>query len=79
VVINDRSISRIHVYLEAKGNKWLIWDNDSNAGTALNDSELQPGQLAPINSGDRVRMGMIPLTFLQPPEFYSLVRALFID
>lgn len=79
VQINDRSISRRHAVVHFQGGIYLIQDNDSSSGTMVNDSPLRPHQLHPLATGDRVTLGFVELLFLLSPDFYWLVRRLFID
>jgi hypothetical protein len=77
--INDRTLSRIHAYLETREGKQFIWDNSSAAGTRLNDKPLEEGQLTELKSGDQITLGTVRLTYLDPEGFYKLLRALFVD
>lgn len=77
--INDRTLSRIHAYLEIREGRHFIWDNSSAAGTRLNDRPIEAGQLTELKTGDQLTLGTVRLTFLDAEGFYQLLRALFVD
>lgn len=56
--IEDRLASRLHFYLlHHKQGKWYLLDNDSTAGTFLNDKLIRPNEPYPLEDGDFVRAG----------------------
>ena len=75
--INDESVSTLHAYLEHKGAGYFIRDNDSAAGTEVNDELLDSGESRELSSGDRITLGLVDLMFLMPAEFYHFVRRFF--
>ncbi len=54
----DPGISRLHaVLLRAPDGSWAVIDPGSANGTAVNGSEIPPGQAVPLHEGDRVHLG----------------------
>lgn len=77
VVINDQSLSKQHAWFERTANgNWRVWDNDSLAGTQVNDKPLEPGQPKVLATGDKVTFGYVDATFLLPEAFHRLLRGL---
>lgn len=79
VQVNDQSISKLHAVVEGRGETYFIRDNNSSAGTQVNDDLLEPDQPMELASGDRVTLGFVDLTFLPASDLYQFVRRLFID
>jgi hypothetical protein len=77
VQITDASISAIHAIIERRGNTFLLRDNDSTAGTQLNDKPLETGKARPLSTGDRITLGFVDFTLLLSPDFYHFVRRLY--
>ena len=61
----DPSISRHHCVIRQTGNGYEIQDLQSSNGVLLNGSRVQT---APLRDGDRVTLGQIQLTFMDPAE-----------
>jgi serine phosphatase RsbU (regulator of sigma subunit)/pSer/pThr/pTyr-binding forkhead associated (FHA) protein len=57
LVLLDGSVSREHASIQDKGGRWLLTDLGSRHGTTLNGVPVEPGDPAPIESGDLVRIG----------------------
>ena len=54
----DPGVSRLHaVLLKAPDGTWSIIDPGSANGTAVNGSEIPPGQAVPLRDGDRIHLG----------------------
>lgn len=51
------SVSRRHAVFRRTGAGWLLADEGSTTGTALNGKGLTPGEPAPLEQGDRVAIG----------------------
>lgn len=77
VQINDRSISSVHAFIFQKGKRYIIQDNNSAAGTMIDDSLLGAEQPLELSSGNRITLGYIELIFLVPEEFYRFIRLLY--
>ena len=73
VQINDTSVSKLHAYLVHKADGWHVSDASSLAGTRVNDED--PGA-SPLQSGDRISIGLVDLVFLLPDELFVLVQQL---
>lgn len=80
LVIPDASISHVHAHLitDAKGHFSLL-DALSMNGSRINDKPVPTkgnGDPVPLHSGDRVSLGSLNLTFLEAPEFRTLILRL---
>ncbi len=78
VVINDQSLSKQHAWFERTSNgNWRIWDNDSLAGTQVNEKPLKAGEPRLVANGDKITFGYVDTTFLTPDAFHRLLKGLF--
>ena len=77
VQINDVSLSKVHAYAERQGVTYMLWDNDSSAGTTVNGVRLEPGQKRELRPGDQMSLGYVDLIFLYPNQLYDLARMLY--
>ena len=57
VLLADPEVSRRHALMEWRGERWLLLDLGSRAGTYLNDLRLDADKAAPVHEHDRVRIG----------------------
>ena len=57
LVLLDGSVSREHAMLQGKSGHWVLVDLGSRHGTMLNGVEIEPGEPAPVESGDQIRIG----------------------
>ncbi len=64
VVINDTSISRLHIRVENRNGQYFLVDNNSSNGTFLNRRKVSE---APLKDGDEIMAGRVHL-------FFSLTR-----
>jgi FHA domain len=54
----DPGVSRLHaVLIKAADGTWSVIDPGSANGTAVNGSEIPPGQAVPLRDGDRIHLG----------------------
>jgi CRP-like cAMP-binding protein len=61
-----RTLSRRHARLLLADGRWLLCEEPGvGNGTWLNDERLQPGQLAPVKAGDRLRFGAIEIELVR--------------
>lgn len=56
-------VSRKHAHLVAQGSQLFVQDLNSTNFTFINDQRLEPGKSYLLNSGDKVRFGMLELEF----------------
>ena len=59
VVIDDRSISRLHARFRKQGNTIYLQDLDSTNGTYVNEKQLFAGEERIIKRGDEIQFGKI--------------------
>ncbi len=76
VVINDASLSKLHAWIDVRGDSWRIWDNGSVAGTQVNGTSVAAQGCAALETGDRITLGYVEVVFLLPDAFYNLVKRL---
>lgn len=76
VQINDQSLSKQHAWFQRDGDRWRLWDNDSVAGTQVNDQALRAGVPRELVAGDRLTFGYVDVTFLPPAAFHRLLGGL---
>lgn len=60
IIIEDSSVSRIHVRIELKGSAYYIFDNNSSNGTYVNRKKVQESVL---RDGDDVVVGRVQFYF----------------
>jgi serine phosphatase RsbU (regulator of sigma subunit) len=60
-VLPDQSVSRRHASLAYKGGSWILTDLGSKHGSFLNGVHVPPGESAPVNDADVIRLG--PFSF----------------
>jgi pSer/pThr/pTyr-binding forkhead associated (FHA) protein len=77
VVISDQSLSKQHAWFELTSNgNWRVWDNDSLAGTQVNEKPIKPGEPKILATGDKITFGYVDVTFLTADAFHRLLRGL---
>ncbi|HEY1554814.1 MAG TPA: FHA domain-containing protein [Kofleriaceae bacterium] len=76
ISIDDASISKQHAFFDRAGDTWRLWDNDSAAGTFVNDKPVVFNTPRPLTPGDYITLGTVDLTFLTSPLFYGFARQL---
>jgi hypothetical protein len=74
IVIDDASVSRVHAHLSKTGNRYAILDNDSTAGTQINEQPVAGGHAGALGAGDRVTFGNVTLEFFEAAGFFAFVR-----
>lgn len=55
-IINDSTVSRVHLRIHEEGGEYFVEDLNSTNGTYLNDEKIKPHQLAKLNIGDRIKL-----------------------
>jgi pSer/pThr/pTyr-binding forkhead associated (FHA) protein len=76
VQINDQSLSKEHAWFDHNEDRWRVWDNDSVAGTRVNDQPLRNGLPVALTAGDRITFGYVDVTFLPSDAFHRLLGGL---
>ncbi len=77
VVINDVSVSRVHAHIITTHGEWSITDDDSTAGTQVNEQLLASGQTVKLADRDRISLGYVGLVFTPSRDFHGFIRSLF--
>ena len=57
VVLEDRSVSRLHARIEAGEKGLYVRDLNSRNGTCVNGKKLLPNEAEPLREGDQVSFG----------------------
>jgi hypothetical protein len=76
IVIDDASLSKQHAWFDCVNGSWRIWDNESAAGTLVNDEPVQRAMPRTLRTGDKITLGFVDLTFLTNDAFFQLLRGL---
>jgi len=74
VQVNERSVSRRHAVIERIADEYYVEDNQSTHHTLINNQILLPGRRHRLSPGERVTLGTVDLTFLDPVGFFHFVR-----
>ena len=76
LVINDGTLSSLHLVFMHGPSGWTVRDAGSRNGTVLRGAKLMPGQPKPLQSGDRLNAGSVVLTFYEPGQLLERLRLL---
>lgn len=60
---NARTASRRHCRIFVSNGSYFLEDLNSMNGTRLNNNPVEPGRSYPLEPGDRIEAGRVPLTF----------------
>lgn len=75
VVIDDATLSRIHMRLErGEGGRWAAIDLGSSNGTTV-DGVLARGQAVPLKNGSVIEAGAVRLSFYDGTSFHARLTA----
>ncbi|MBN2493023.1 MAG: FHA domain-containing protein [Deltaproteobacteria bacterium] len=76
VAVPDDSVSVVHAFITHRPDGFFIQDTNSRNGTKVNDTHVPPqgeGKPVKLESGCRLRLGDVTLTFLNAGDFQNLV------
>ncbi len=75
IVIDNPSVSRFHAWFERDpSGDWLVADAGSKNGTQLSGQKLPAKKATLLASGNKVRVGLLELTFLSTSGFLKLLK-----
>ncbi len=76
--LEDPSVSKLHATLtwSEPAGRWLLRDEGSTNGTAVNGEVLVEGQLHTLTNGDAVALGDFPLVFVETRTLRSQLLTL---
>jgi pSer/pThr/pTyr-binding forkhead associated (FHA) protein len=60
-LFRDNAIERLHARILLQNNRYVLSDEDSQAGTYVNDQRVS--RPTPLKNGDRIRVGGCELRF----------------
>jgi hypothetical protein len=63
IVLADSNVSRRHAEVRPAGPGWSVGDLGSTNGVRVNGRPLGPGEAAPLQGGDRIELGTVPVGF----------------
>jgi len=72
LVVSDATVSRTHARIIRQNGLYLIKDLDSTTGTRINGLRIPPFEERILESGDRLTVGWVRFTFLEPQDLYHL-------
>jgi pSer/pThr/pTyr-binding forkhead associated (FHA) protein len=75
LVINDGTVSSLHLVLILGQGGWLVKDAGSTNGTTFRGARLAPGVSTPLRSGEEIVAGDVRLTFYLPEGMYARLMA----
>jgi hypothetical protein len=67
LMLVDAGVSRSHACIREEGGRYVLVDEDSANGTALNGAPIRRAE--PLRPGDRIGIGPLVLEFRQPRRF----------
>ena len=63
LVLNDRTVSRIHARITTENDHYFIQDCNSTNGTFLNGMELKGDEMAMLSKNDEIEIGHVKLSY----------------
>ena len=63
ITIQDPQVSSVHALILCKKDTFLLTDEMSSNGTAINDRDLTPRNPSELNDGDEIKVGNTTLLF----------------
>jgi len=63
VVLADSNVSRRHAEIRPAGTGWTVGDLGSTNGVRVNGRPVAGGEAAPVQDGDRIELGTVPVGF----------------
>lgn len=75
VAVNEKSISKLHAYIQGEPPGATLTDANSRNGVTLNGATLQPGVAAPLAPGDSFGLGSAPFVYYDAGAFYDFVKS----
>jgi hypothetical protein len=73
LVVNDGTLSQIHLVFSRGPTGWLVRDAASTNGSWLESARLQPGVPYPLRSGDQLTAGQVCLSFYSTAALFERV------
>lgn len=77
VVIRDQSVSKLHAHFRVgERGKLDLVDAGSQNGTRVNGRQLAPNAPTPVQCGDKLTIGRVQSTLMDPASLYDMLRLL---
>lgn len=68
IVINDGTISTLHLVFTRAGTEWTVQDSGSRNGSTLMSAPLGPGKPMLLRSSARLMAGSVTFSFYEPKD-----------
>lgn len=68
IVINDGTVSMLHLVFVRTGAGWTVQDSGSRNGSSLAGVPLESGKPRPLSSCARLMAGSVPFSFYEPKD-----------
>ncbi|MBX7116148.1 MAG: FHA domain-containing protein [Myxococcaceae bacterium] len=77
IVLNHVSVSRFHAWFQPDGSTdgWAVVDAGSKNGTILSGHKITSKKAHELQSGSKIRLGKVELTFYSPAGFVRMLKA----
>lgn len=74
IVIDDGTLSRVHLVFRKEGGRWTVRDAGSRNGSRVDGAPLR-GEAVPLSPGAAIEAGAVRLTFLDAAALYFRLRS----
>ncbi len=74
-IINDGTLSQIHLVFMKDEKGWTVRDAGSRNGSSVDGMKLQPGKPVLLKSGSRVLAAQVAFTFYDPSGMLARLKA----
>jgi len=74
VIINEGTLSQLHLVFMHAENQWTVRDAASKNGSSLNKHPLTPGRPSGLRGGDILAAGKALFTFLEPSGMHQRLQ-----
>lgn len=74
LVVQDATVSRVHLFLTPRPGGWAVRDGGSSNGSWVDDWRLDPGDSIELANGVKLRAGAVQLTFYEAAGLFARVQ-----
>jgi pSer/pThr/pTyr-binding forkhead associated (FHA) protein len=75
LLVDDATVSAAHLEFTRKGDTWFVRNPGSTNGSWLNGKPMENGVDMPLAPSDRLRVGLVHLTYYDPKGLYFRLKA----
>jgi len=76
VVLEEKSISKVHVAIKRIPDGYLLVDQKSRNGTRLNGQKIPANADTPLKSGDVIHLGDVAVLFVSGQDLLTMMPSL---